>query len=162
MKLPPFRLGLEYAELHPDTGHRRWRWMLKKDIHIRLPTRLPDCSFQDAQGREWLQHDIGWRILRAGYWWNGCSPKRWLPLVGWVGTPDTPRNLLASCIHDAAYQFSGTPHWPTPREFEDQLFRDILRASGFRLTGAWYGAVKDFGSSSWGKNPDNLSSRPMA
>jgi hypothetical protein len=159
MKIPPFRLGIEYVELSPETGKRKWRWALKKELHIKLPVHVPDCAFYDANGKEWIQHDMSWRIIRAGYWWNGCSPKAWLPIVGWVGTPDTPRNLLASCVHDAAYQFSGTEHWPTRRDQEDALFSDILRASGFRMTGAWYGAVRDFGGSSWGRNEDGLTSR---
>jgi len=148
MILPPFRLDREYRQLSPKEGARRWRWELLRDLYTRLPFRVPDTSFRDAQGREWMQHDFGWRIVRKGYRWNGCSPKRHVPLLGWVGTPDTSRNLLASCVHDAAYQFSGTDHWPTTREQEDTLFRDILRSAGFFGTGLWFGAVRDFGGSS--------------
>jgi hypothetical protein len=161
MKIPPFKLGQHYRELSPKEGSFVWRWELIKELHIRLPFRVPDASFADAQGREWMQHDMGWRIVRAGYRWNGCSPKRHVPIIGWVGTPDTSRNLLASCVHDAAYQFSGTAHWPTDRKREDDLFRDILRASGFFGVGLWHGAVRDFGATSWGKNDGNLTSKPL-
>jgi hypothetical protein len=159
IRIPPFHDGTHYRQLSPAEGVNRWRWELTKELHIRLPYRVPDASFADAQGREWMQHDMGWRIIRKGYRWNGCSPKRHIPLLGWIGTPDTARNLLASCVHDAAYQFSGTDHWPTTREQEDHLFFDILRASGFRMARAWHGAVRDFGGPAWARNIDNLTSK---
>jgi hypothetical protein len=158
MKLPLFFSGLHYRELSPEEGRRRWRWELLHDLKFKLPAavRVRDVSFRDAAGHEWMCHRAGHRILRRGYRWNGCSPKRWVPVLGWIGTPDTARNLLASCVHDAGYQFSGVDGWDITREREDMIFLRILQASGFSMARAWHGAVRDFGGSRWGGNPDNL------
>jgi hypothetical protein len=158
----PMQEGVDYRELSPEEGARKWRFVLLRDVRCALPVRVPDATFHDAGGREWMRHEGGWRILRAGYASNGCSPKRWVPGLGWIGTPDTKRTVWASFHHDGGYQFSGVRGWPLRREMEDELFLRNLQWCGFRLARMYHGAVKDFGGAFWGKNADGLEMRTLA
>ena len=66
-------------------------------------------------------------------------------MLGWIGTPDTPRNTLASCCHDFLCQFRDTDRFPLSREQVDLVFREILERSHFTFAGVFWGAVADFG-----------------
>jgi hypothetical protein len=157
MILPPFRRGKEWVEISPEVGRRRWRFDFAKDVAVRVPWKVDgDFSFVDGSGREWGSLELGFLTVRKGYRWNGCSPKRWVPVLGWVGTPDTERNVLGSGMHDLLYQASGGEGFPVTREQADRLFYDVLVASGFCLAGAFYGAVRDFGGSAWGRDENTL------
>lgn len=162
--LPLFRRDEEYCELSPKEGRYRWRWKLLRDVRTRMLWFTGDrISFTDASNREWMRFERGgWRVMRRGYVWNGCSPKRHVPIFGWVGTPDTPYNLLASLNHDGGYQFSGTDNYWMTREAEDRFFYDTMRASGFRFASLYHGAVRDFGGFSFGINRDGLKSTLLA
>ena len=149
----PFR----YRETTAAERHGKWRFVLTEDLLVRMPWRVPGViSFRDADGREWVRMDGSIRTIRAGYAWDGCSPKRHLPGIGWVGTPDPESTRLASCVHDAGYQFSGTRHFPLCRDMEDWLFLRILRAENFRYAGTYYTAVRALGWQFWGRH-----ARPM-
>lgn len=107
--LTPF----SYRETTPEERMGKWRFVLAEDLHVRMPWRFTgDISFRDDAGREWMRITGDIRTIRKGYAWDGCSPKRHLPGVGWIGTPDPESTRLASCVHDAGYQFSGTPDFP--------------------------------------------------
>lgn len=157
----PLRCGIHYRQQTPAEARGKWRFLLLRDARCPLAWRVPDTAYHDATGREWMRHEAGYRIIRAGYTWNGCSPKRRVPILGWVGTPDTPRNVWASLVHDAGYQFSGTAHWHLSREMEDLIFLANLRLCRFPLAAAYHGAVRDFGAAFWGKNPEALQSHPI-
>lgn len=156
-------LDVDYRELSPEEGNFRWRFVTLRDLECRMPWRkLPEMSFEDRTGVERMRFESGgWRIIRSGYAWNGCSPKRYIRGIGWVGTPDTRRNRRGSLYHDAGYQASGDPIYPLTREQEDYLFLLNLREDKFRLSCAWYGAVRDFGASSWGNREDSLIAVPI-
>lgn len=146
-KLPPFRLGEHYRELSPEEGKRRWRWESAATISVELDFAgwSEEIAFLDGRNIE-RGSLIGNRLeIRERYAWNGCSPKRWVPLLGWIGTPDTPDNLLGSFLHDFLCQFVDTRHFPFSRAQVDELFGDVLRKSGFAWAGLYSGAVKDFG-----------------
>lgn len=146
-RLPAFRLGEHYRELSPEEGKRRWRWETVKPVTLELafPGWKEEIAFLDGRGIERAVL-IGNRwTMHPGYAWNGCSPKRWVPCLGWIGTPDTPDNLLGSAFHDLGCQFVETKHFPLSRAQVDELFGLILRRSGFKWAGLYSGAVKDFG-----------------
>lgn len=146
-RLPAFRLGEHYRELSPAEGNRRWRWVTLKSVTLELsfPSWSEEIVFLDGRGIERARL-VGPRwTMRAGYAWNGCSPKRWVSGLGWIGTPDTPDNLAGSAWHDLGCQFVDTKHFPLSRAQLDDLFGLILRKSGFKWAGLYTGAVKDFG-----------------
>ena len=159
----PLVLGIDYRELSPEEGKFRWRFVTLRDVEVRMPWRkVPAMSFEDRSGVERMCFETGgWRIMRAGYAWNGCSPKRYVRGVGWVGTPDTLRNRRGSLFHDGGYQASGDTLYPLTREQEDYLFLLNLREDRFLMSYAWYGAVRDFGASSWGNRDDSLVAIPV-
>lgn len=146
-RLPAFRLGEHYRELSPEEGDRRWRWVTTKPVTLELdfPAWSEEIAFLDGRGIERAVL-VGSRwTMHPGYAWNGCSPKRWLPFLGWIGTPDTPDNLPGSVWHDLGCQFVDTGHFPLSRAQVDELFGIILRKTGFAWAGLYSGAVKDFG-----------------
>ena len=144
--IPPFLEGEHYRELSPAEGGNRNRFetilppsiLLAKDPRVRL-------SFRDAADREWLRIDRRLITVSARYAWNGNSPKRHVPVFGWIGTPDPVRTRLASCFHDALGQFGGVPEMPFDQKEIDQIFLGILLRSRFTLARTWHGAVSDFG-----------------
>lgn len=145
--LPSFRLGEHFRELSPEEGKRRWRWETTKPVTLELefPRWKEEIAFIDGRGIE-RGRLLGPRLkIHAGYAWNGCSPKRWVRGLGWIGTPDTPDNLLGSFVHDFGCQMRDTKHFPLSRDQVDGLFLEILRRSGFTWAGLYHGAVRDFG-----------------
>ncbi len=148
-----------YRETTPAERAGRWRYILTADLAVRHPWPVPETiSFRDAAGIEWMRIAGHQRIIRAGYAWDGCTPKRHLPIIGWLGTPDPPSTRLASCLHDAAYQFSGTRHFPTSREMEDWFFLRLLQARRFSFAATYYTAVRLAGWMFWGQVRDGENS----
>lgn len=145
--LPPFLENEHYRELSPAEGEGRYRFrtllpvtvLLQKDPGVRL-------SFRDPAGREWLRLDRRLVTIAEGYAWNGNSPKRWYPVIGWVGTPDPVRTRLGSAFHDALCQFSRVPEMPFSQSEIDLVFLHILLRARFTFARSWHGAVKDFGA----------------
>ena len=83
--------------------------------------------------------------IKAGYSWDGCSPK-FINICGlYIGTPDfNNKTKQASLIHDFLYQYKiGT------REIADNIFYDELRLQNFPLAGLYYNAVRKFGKKYW-------------
>lgn len=146
---PTFLRGLQFRELSHTEGRNIYRFQTLRHIRFRIDGIVPGRSvitFHDANGRQWLQLDQYGALVSEDYAWNGCSPKRWLPLVGWVGTPDFPETLAASLIHDALYQFHATRHFPLHRSDCDQVFHDLIAALGApRIAATYFSAVRRFG-----------------
>lgn len=148
--LPDWIEGIEWRELPPREGLFRWRFQLLRDVTVTvdLPLRRT-ITLHDAGGEEWaLWHGPHFTIRRL-YAWNGNSPKRHVPVLGWIGTPDCRGdvtglggNLLASAVHDAMRQFSATRHFPLTVEQIDTCFYDINKLSGFPLALPYYSAVR--------------------
>lgn len=144
--IPPFLENEHYRELSPEEGQCRYRFqtllpvtiLLQKDPGVRL-------SFRDTRGHEWLRIDHRLVTLAEKYAWNGNSPKRWYPVIGWVGTPDPGRTRLGSAFHDALCQFSRVREMPFSQAQIDLIFLAILQRSRFIFARSWHGAVKDFG-----------------
>ncbi|MCX7097841.1 MAG: DUF1353 domain-containing protein [Methylococcales bacterium] len=107
--------------------------------------------------------------VRRAYAWDGCTPKRWFFWLALIGTPDWDqksevirildasqpclqktvfwqRAHHASLVHDALYQYINTI--PIAKKEVDQLFYDMLLASGFSVAIAtlYRLAVRYFGA----------------
>ncbi len=147
---PPYKRNVHFREQSPREGKRLWRYVTIATNRIKTGFDTPDAIFRTMDGVERARVVDGCFTLWEGYAYNGCSPKRHLPIVGWVGTPDFDSNLQASLWHDLFYQLSGTVHFTATRQEVDLLFRDVMRANRFPLAGAYYGAVRDFGGCFWG------------
>jgi hypothetical protein len=137
MILPPFIPGIHWRRLRIG----RWRFLSIHDVKIPTALRLPDASFRDAKGREWMQWRDNNVTIRKDYAWNGNS-----------FAIDTRKNMLGSLVHDALYQFSAAPGFPMTRDQADLIYLGILRASGFMLAVVYYRAVKRFGAVFWQSN----------
>lgn len=150
MELPDFIRGKHFRELSPAEGKRIYRF--QTTAHVRYPARgivlgRSVITFHDSNGNQWLQLDRFGALVSPGYAWNGCSPKRWVPVLGWIGTPDFPSTIAASLIHDALYQFHATRHFPLHRSDCDQYLRDLIAATGAEdIAAIYYHAVRRFGS----------------
>jgi hypothetical protein len=137
----------DVRELSPKEGARRYRFVTRRPVVYVLDRSTAQfLSFRDGRGREWLRVDGRRVTVAAGYAWNGCSPKRWFPLLGWVGTPDFPSTIFASLIHDCLYQFHACADFPFTRLECDDFFRRLVEIGGDAdLARVYYGAVRRFG-----------------
>lgn len=87
--------------------------------------------------------------ISNGYAWNGMSC--------W---PDSPRNVIASCVHDFGYQLGRSPNNPLTRQQWDAALAAILRARGDTYHRAIYAAVRLAGWKFYG-NGKNINLRPL-
>lgn len=155
LRLPAsFESGREFFRTDPwKEGKRRYRFMTLEWIHFSIPLKVRGrISFRDKHHREWVAMDRRGFSIAPRYAWNGCSPKRYLPILGWVGTPDFEATIPGSLAHDALYQFSHCDDFPLHRRDCDAIFRRIIELGGApRLARLYAGAVCRFGS--WDGNP---------
>jgi len=93
---------------------------------------------------------------RAGYAWDGCSPKMKIKDI-YFGTPEAVLNFNtgesktyhASLIHDVFYQFNKDIKSFIKRKEVDKEFYTILKRDGFRFARLYYFAVRAFGWGFW-------------
>lgn len=140
-KLPRFENNLDFRELSPKEGKNSWRFSTSKSIIIKWSGVIPKgtkISFRDKNGREWLHMDSDHFIIMKDYWWDGCSPKKHYPVVGWVGTIDFPKTILASLVHDAFCQFVKTEDFPFSRNICDYYFLRVMDMEDFELSYIYY------------------------
>jgi len=156
MNLPEFTEGTHYRQLRGG----QYRFELLVDVTLTIPQlagHRATISFLDHHRREWVRIERDRYTIRAGYRWNGASPKKWVGIgtVGvWVGTLDWEATRLASGWHDTAFQFFRVADFPLEFAEVNEIFRDILRAAGFRRAETWHGAVRDFGKHFIGEFPE--------
>ena len=151
--IPDFVEGKDWRELSPREGKRRYRFATLRPQSVTLDLPLTELvTFHDRHGREWARFDGPVFTLAADYWWNGNSPKRWVPLLGWVGTPDcrgdvtgVGGNIQASGFHDPWSQFMLTQHFPLSRGEVNLGFYDVNVCSGFPFALPYYSAVQSVG-----------------
>jgi hypothetical protein len=151
---PDFVERRHWRELSPAEGKRRYRFEARDmQVEVERSPALPKLdkiiSFRDRHGREWARFSGPIFSLSPTYQWNGNSPKRWVPFLGWIGTPDCRGdvtgiggNIQASGFHDAMRQFARTEHFPLSILEVDQCFYDLNRLSGFPLALPYFAAVR--------------------
>lgn len=141
--IPAFVEGVHY-ERHAPFG--RWKWVTKKPLEIRFVTPLlkaaDSVAGEDRWCREWLRVEPLRIAIPAGYAWNGSS---------W--SPDLSGVMLASCVHDALYQFSGCSGWPSAldRKWADDLFHQL---STSRLRWFYRVGIAACSWLCWGRPPE--------
>lgn len=164
-ELPPFVEGTHWRELSPLQGRDRWRFTtMGPGVRVRLDLPLTETiELRDHNGKLWARFDGPNFTVLPGYWWNGNSPKRHVPVFGWVGTPDCRGdvtgiggNILASLVHDAMRQFARTEHMPLSVREIDECFYDLNKLSGFPLALPFFSAVRA-ASKFWPSGADGYS-----
>jgi len=78
---------------------------------------------------KWMLIIDGHVVIKKDYSWNGCT-----------GAIDTKKTYIASCVHDALYQFK-----PVYRSIADKVFNQILEKNGFLFAKIYYFAVRLLG-----------------
>lgn len=137
-----------------------YKWVLPRDIIIDTGVE-PDFGaiaanelhFADDDGTHWLSIDVAGRWhVRAGYAWDGCSPKFRLPWGWLIGVPDGDvtsagyqKAYIPSLAHDIGYQFLDAQQFPYSREKVDEIFHMLLVARGFYNARLYYWAVRFLG-----------------
>lgn len=146
-----FRRDHHWRELSPEEGQRRWRFETLCEIPYRLDHDLKaHVELCDDKGRVWVVIDGRWWLIQPHYATNGCSPKRHVPLLGWIGTPDVVGgtngdcgNLIGSLWHDTACQMEKTDfimeHF-TGKEI-DHGFHQLLKQTYFKLADQYHSVV---------------------
>lgn len=135
----------DYLNL-PKKHWSTWRFQNKEDTEIQLPFST-DVNIQcnDQKHKTWLEILNNIIVVKAGYAWNGCSPKRCV-FGMWIGTPDFKETILASLIHDALAQFFTVDNFPFSKYMVDQIFLEIMLANKFKLAYTYHNAVERFGN----------------
>ena len=143
--IPHFENDIHYSELSPKDGKYRYRYTLLRSLIVFWDGYVPKgtkISFKDNNDREWLFMDDRHFIIPKRYSWDGCTPKRHIPIFGWVGSPDFEKTILPSLIHDVFCQFQNTEHIPFSRHIIDTIFKQMLDDDEFFLTELYYMGVR--------------------
>ena len=77
---------------------------------------------------KWIMVCNGFVTIKSGYSWDGCT-----------FAIDTKKTYIASCVHDAMYQFK------IDRHKADLVFFDLLKSSGFEFAKLYFFAVRCLG-----------------
>jgi hypothetical protein len=120
---------------------KNYKWTLDEQKgYFKIPVSLPDCDYP------FVTIQSGWLYIYNGYAWDGCTPKKSVGGLFFIGTPDghvnyktnKPFCYYASLVHDALYQYGiGT------KAYADSLFLNLLK--DFPLRKLYYWAVCKFG-----------------
>lgn len=144
LQLPIFCNGEQYRELSHIEGKDKYRYTTLKNITCFWGGYChPDItiSYRDNKNKEWMRMTNKYFTIRPDYFWDGCTPKRFIDPFGWVGTPDFKKTILASLIHDAFCQFADTEHFPFNRDTINSIFYEILKRNDFKLSDLYYSGV---------------------
>lgn len=134
---------LAYRELPAKFGSK-YRFELLEDFSVRVDRKLGTHSFRDKHNAEWLGIEGDTITVRRFYNWNGSSPK--IAVAGkWLGTPDTPKNLAGSVVHDALYQYLSADCFPLDQADANTIFYELMKREGFSMSGVYLGAVATLG-----------------
>jgi hypothetical protein len=135
----------------------KWIYELQEDYKVNLLEyffeRLEHpCAFEDRSGRtRLLLYPDGTAIIKAGYAWDGCTPK-FAVFDILLGTPDgvpnnqtrKPKTYYASLVHDVLYQFLDV-ELPIRRVGADLAFRNIMARDAFAPRYVYWPAVRLLG-----------------
>lgn len=145
IQIPEFLKDKHFRELSPKEGKNKYRFITTRCLIVGLSGIVPcgtKISFRDKNGKEWLYIDHKHFIIHKNYAWDGCTPKKHIPIFGWVGTPDFEKTILASLIHDAFCQFQDTKDFPFSRYIIDNIFKYILIENNFEWVDIYYLGVR--------------------
>ena len=142
-----------------------WLFSLDEDVQFEVGWMKHETQLTE----KWFTIRGGVCTILKGYAWDGCSPKGvfWSTWDGWVEDSDLwvasrdycgpvkvkgkPTLYIASCVHDALYQFivaistaTGMSVWEV-RRHADNTFGDICKAAGWTKWKAYRRFVRWFG-----------------
>ena len=152
---------MNYRILHPTKeGKRKYRFAAVGVNCTALKGKLsqhPNVEFYSADGtlRAWIKN--GWIFATNEYFWNGCSPKKYVgfyPLGAWIGTPDFDGSIEASFWHDVLYQFSAVGMYDA--HDANYQFLYLMERNGFLLASHYFDAVEAYGAKYFGKDKDGV------
>ena len=156
--------GRDFRRLSVEEGKGAYRF---KTL-VPITYKFSEAVLIPPTRRAFIANDVEWARLSPksltiteGYAWNGSSPKKGIRVFGkdvWIGTPDFPATLPASLVHDVMFQFSALSAMPFTLVQANDFYRQICDQFGFRLTGAYYGALRDFSAPYWGVRNGYLTS----
>ena len=101
----------------------KYKHTLKESLYT-YSIELKDVYFSN----NWLMVCNGFITIKSGYSWDGCT-----------FAPDTIKTHIASCVHDACYQFK------INRFKSDRCFYDLLKQNKFPFAKIYYISVRLFG-----------------
>ena len=108
-----------------------WRYQLPEAYHFQSP-HLQGIEFAN----HWVTIMDAEMVVSKLYAWDGCSPTYYVPVFGWVGTPDgkrdekgIPQSYHASLVHDVLCQFRR--EIPVTKHVSVTLFKELLLQGGF-------------------------------
>ncbi len=134
-----------------NTSGHPWIYQLQED-YITFSKHLKGVEYEN----EWIRIKDGIVTVRKYYAWDGCTPKYFLPVFGWVGISDGPINdagypqaYYASLVHDALCQFRN--NILINKESTLNIFKEMLIDGGFSPLRAsiYTRAVDWFGPQDW-------------
>ena len=123
-------------------------YTLEADYTCQYPVDSPDCEHPFVSVKDCVM------TVRAGYSWNGCSPKHNIMDLKITGTPEgvidfrtgKPKTYYGSLCHDVRYQYQiGS------KKNADICFLCALWAADFVLADVYYWFVDKFGQKAWDK-----------
>lgn len=133
-----------------SSGHP-WIYQLQEDYTV-YSKHLEGVEYEN----QWILITGGSITIRRHYAWDGCTPKYFLPVFGWVGVSDGPINdagypqaYHASLVHDALCQFRN--NILINKESTLNIFKEMLVTDGFSQLRAtiYTKAVDWFGPQDW-------------
>lgn len=101
----------------------KYKYTLKEPLYT-YSVELKDVYFSN----DWIMVCNGFITIKKGYSWDGCT-----------FAPDTIETHIASCVHDACYQFK------VNRLKSDRCFYDLLKQNKFSFAKIYYISVRLFG-----------------
>lgn len=135
-----------YASMYNFIFKKPYLYTLDTDYVCPYPVDADDCEC------DWVKVEECVMTVKAGYTWNGCSPKRNILDLKITGTPEgvidfrtgKPKTYYASLCHDARYQYRiGS------KKNADNCFLLMMEEANFALAKAYYWAVHKFGQKAW-------------
>jgi hypothetical protein len=123
----------------------RIKFILTQSLFIRFKGRdFGQGRFLDQKGTVRLMCDGDCLIVTNRYGWDGASPK--FKLFGkWVGAIDTEGSKVATCVHDALYQFMHLPCLKITRADADAILYGIMKQNKTIVALPYYIAVRLLG-----------------
>lgn len=118
-----------------------YKWQTDTEI------RLSIDGVDDAEC-EMVQIRDGQLTIKAGYAWNGCSPKLNVFDLFYIGCPDgivdyrtgKQKCYYPTLVHDALYQYG-----IVTRAQADKIFLELMKKAEFKPAYIYYWAVRIFG-----------------
>lgn len=150
------RTAALWEKVMAQAVNEAWRYQLD-DVYKHQSEYLKGIEFANR----WATIIDGEIMIVRGYAWDGCSPAYYLPLIGWIGTPDgerdangIPQAYYASLVHDVLCQFRTSI--PIDKSDTLEIFRELLLKGGFSEKRAeiYVTVVKWLGPQKWlGRHP---------